>query len=95
MLSFKKNYYFSYKIVIKFADVDTQLQSKTVLQQALLDRVIIALNLEPSTPKWLNQVHMEAWKRGVKTLYYMRTESVLRGDIAAAAMDPSCVSCDG
>ena len=46
-------------------------------------------------PKWINQVTMEAWKQGVKTLYYMRTESVLRGDIATKAMDPDCVSCDG
>ena len=46
-------------------------------------------------PKWINQVHMEAWKLGIKTLYYMRTESVLRGDIATRAMDPNCVSCDG
>lgn len=46
-------------------------------------------------PKWINQVHLEAWKQGVKTLYYMRTESVLRGDIAAQAMNPDCVSCDG
>ena len=33
------------------------------------------------TPKWINQVTMEVWKQGIKTLYYMRTESVLRGDI--------------
>ncbi len=48
-----------------------------------------------ATPKWINQVHMEAWRDGIKTLYYMRTESVLRGDIAARAMDPTCQSCDG
>jgi len=45
-------------------------------------------------PRWINQVHMEAWKQGIKTLYYMRTESVLRGDIAAKAMDPDCLSCE-
>ena len=33
--------------------------------------------------------------QGIKTLYYTRTESVLRGDIAAQAMDPSCLACDG
>jgi len=58
----------------------------------------VSLNLafpSQATPKWLNQVHMEAWKQGVKTLYYTRTESVLRGDIAAQAMDPDCLSCDG
>ena len=67
------------------------------IRQDYIDQSV-SLNLafpSESTPKWLNQVHMEAWKRGVKTLYYMRTESVLRGDIAAAAMDPSCISCDG
>ena len=46
------------------------------------------------SPKWINQVHMEAWKLGIKTLYYMRTESVLRGDIAQAAMI-DCEACDG
>ena len=53
------------KIVIKFADVDTQLQSKTILQQALLDRVIIALNLEPSTPKWLKDLGGNPVKLGL------------------------------
>ena len=33
------------KIVIKLNDVDTQLSSKTILQNALLDKVIIALFL--------------------------------------------------
>jgi ribonucleotide reductase alpha subunit len=37
---------------------------------------------------------MEAWNQGIKTLYYMRTESVLRGDIAAKAME-ECISCEG
>jgi ribonucleotide reductase alpha subunit len=46
-------------------------------------------------PKWINMVHLEAWKQGVKTLYYMRTESVLRGDIAAKAMDEQCINCEG
>ena len=45
-------------------------------------------------PKFINQVHLEAYKQGIKTLYYMRTESVLRGDIAARATD-DCLSCDG
>ena len=58
----------------------------------------VSLNLafpSEATPKWMNMVHLEAWKQGVKTLYYTRTESVLRGDIAAQAMDPDCISCDG
>jgi ribonucleoside-diphosphate reductase alpha chain len=67
------------------------------IRQQYIDQAV-SLNLAfPATasPKWINQVHMEAWKQGVKTLYYMRTESVLRGDIAAKAMDENCVSCEG
>ena len=67
------------------------------IRQDYIDQSV-SLNLafpSEATPRWINQVHIEAWKRGIKTLYYMRTESVLRGDIAAAAMDPNCLSCDG
>jgi len=67
------------------------------IRQDYIDQSV-SLNLafpSEAPPRWLNQVHIEAWKRGIKTLYYTRTESVLRGDIAAAAMDPDCLSCDG
>jgi ribonucleoside-diphosphate reductase alpha chain len=42
-----------------------------------------SLNLffpENADPSYFNQVHIEAWKQGLKTLYYCRTSSVLRGD---------------
>lgn len=57
-----------------------------------------SLNLafpKEAEPKFINQVHLEAYDQGIKTLYYMRTESVLRGDIASSATDPDCLSCDG
>ena len=66
------------------------------IRQQYIDQAV-SLNLafpKEASPKWINQVHLEAWKQGIKTLYYMRTESVLRGDIAAKAME-ECVSCDG
>ena len=53
------------KLVIKFNDVDTQLSSKTVLQNNLLDRVVIALFLEPSTPKWLKNLGASPVKLGL------------------------------
>ena len=53
------------KIVIKFKDVETQLSSKTILQNALLDRVIIALFLEPSTPQWLKDIGANPVKLGL------------------------------
>ena len=74
-----------------------ELVKQAGIRQQYVDQSV-SLNLAfPSevSPKWINQIHIEAWKQGIKTLYYMRTESVLRGDIAARAMDPDCVSCDG
>ena len=74
-----------------------ELVNQAGIRQDYIDQSV-SLNLafpSVSEPKWINQVHLEAWKRGIKTLYYMRTESVLRGDIAASAMDPDCLSCDG
>ena len=74
-----------------------ELVNQAGLRQQYVDQSV-SLNLafpSEATPKWINKVHMDAWKNGVKTLYYMRTESVLRGDLAAKAMDESCIACDG
>lgn len=67
------------------------------IRQQYVDQAV-SLNLAFPTeaePKFINQVHLEAYEQGIKTLYYMRTESVLRGDIAQSAIDPDCLSCDG
>ena len=90
---------FSIKDVYKtFKEINQlDLVKQAGIRQQYIDQAV-SLNLAfPSVtePKWINQVHMEAWKQGIKTLYYMRTESVLRGDIAARATDPNCVSCEG
>ena len=53
------------KIVIKFSSLENQLESKTILQNALLDRVIIALNLEPTTPTWLKDLGGRPVKLGL------------------------------
>ena len=53
------------KIVIKFDSLDDQLDSKTILQNKLLDKVIIALNLEPSTPDWLKNIGGQPLKLGL------------------------------
>ena len=74
-----------------------ELVNQAGIRQQYIDQSV-SLNLafpSEASPKWINQVHMQAWKNGIKTLYYMRTESVLRGDIAQQAMDPDCLSCDG
>ena len=74
-----------------------ELVGQAGIRQQYIDQAV-SLNLAfpaQADPKFINKVHLEAHKKGIKTLYYMRTESVLRGDIAEAAMDENCISCDG
>ncbi len=52
-------------IVAKFFSIEDQLSAKTVLQRALLDKAIIALNLEPSTPQWLKDIGGRPLKLGL------------------------------
>ncbi len=74
-------------------------QLELVRQSAIRQRYIdqtqsLNLSFDPNdSPKWINQVHMEAWKLGIKTLYYLRTDSVIKGDLGSRQSE--CVSCDG
>jgi ribonucleoside-diphosphate reductase alpha chain len=57
-----------------------------------------SLNLffDPRTSgKWINNVHMEAWKSGIKTLYYMRTSSILSADVLNRVQSEDCAACEG
>ncbi len=46
--------------------------------------------------KWVNQVHIEAWKLGLKSLYYFRSESILRADSKQQRdLYSECIACEG
>ena len=65
------------------------------IRQKYVDQAI-SLNLmfDPEdSPKYISDVHKLAWKEGIKTLYYMRSESILRGD--TISRNDECVSCEG
>ena len=65
-----------------------------IRQQYVDQAVSLNLCFDPNdTPRWMSEVHKEAHKVGVKTLYYLRTESVLRGDNLDRTA--SCVACEG
>lgn len=95
----QKTEYISLKDIFKtFKEINQlELVRQAGVRQQYVDQAV-SLNLafpKEASPKFINQVHLEAYEQGIKTLYYMRTESVLRGDIATQAMDPDCLSCDG
>ena len=84
------------EIFLTFSEVN---QLELVRQAAIRQRYIdqtqsLNLSFDPTdSPKWINQCHIEAWKLGVKTLYYLRTDSVVKGDLGSRTAE--CVSCDG
>ena len=46
--------------------------------------------------KYINDVHLEAWRSGIKSLYYLKTESPLKGDTVYIDKDSGeCLSCEG
>ena len=84
------------EVFLTFAETNQlALVQQAAVRQKYIDQTQ-SLNLAfapTDSPKWINQVHLEAWKLGVKTLYYLRTDSVIKGDLGSRTVD--CVSCDG
>jgi ribonucleoside-diphosphate reductase alpha chain len=84
------------EIFLTFSEIN---QLELVRQAAMRQRYIdqtqsLNLSFDPNDePRWINQVHLEAWKLGVKTLYYLRSDSVIKGDLGSRKAE--CVSCDG
>jgi ribonucleoside-diphosphate reductase alpha chain len=84
------------ELFLTFSEIN---QLELVRQAAIRQRYIdqtqsLNLSFDPNdSPKWINQVHFESWKLGVKTLYYLRTDSVIKGDLGSRMAD--CVACDG
>jgi len=83
------------KVFETFKEINQlEIVRQNAIRQQYVDQAI-SLNLcfDPNdTPKWISQVHKEAHKLGIKTLYYLRTESVLRGDNLDRLAD--CVACE-
>ena len=51
-----------------------------------------------ATPKYMSDVAKEAWKSGLKSLYYCRTSSVLKADSGSRGYErkvEECVWCEG
>jgi ribonucleoside-diphosphate reductase alpha chain len=84
------------EVFLTFKEINQlEIVKQNGIRQEYVDQAIsLNLTFDPNdTPKWISQVHKEAWKQGVKTLYYLRTEGVLRGDNLQRLSD--CVSCEG
>jgi len=86
-----------------------EINQHSIVQQAAQRQVYIdqaqSINLFFNIPsneieakaiaKYMNNVHIEAWQLGVKSLYYLKTDSPLKGDVIAVEKDGTCLSCQG
>jgi ribonucleoside-diphosphate reductase alpha chain len=78
------------KEINQFALIRQAAQRQKWIDQGQSLNLFFALNADP---KYIHEVHMEAWKTGLKGLYYCRTESVLRSDLATRTAD-ECQACE-
>jgi ribonucleoside-diphosphate reductase alpha chain len=84
------------EIFLTFKEINPyEIVRQNGIRQKYVDQAIsLNLTFDPSdSPKYISDVHKLAWKEGIKTLYYMRSESILRGD--AIQRDDNCVACEG
>ncbi len=48
------------------------------------------------SPQFFHEVHLAAWQKGLKSLYYVRTGTVIKGDVASRSEEEvDCVACSG
>lgn len=75
-----------------------ELVKQACLRQKYIDQGQ-SINLaffQDAPAKFINQVHIEAWKGGLKSLYYLRSESVLRADSKTQRdLYSECLMCEG
>ena len=45
-------------------------------------------------PKWFSKCHITAWEEGIKSLYYVRTESILSRNMNQNTFS-DCIMCEG
>jgi len=84
------------ELFLTFPEINQlELVRQAAIRQRYIDQTQ-SLNLSfdvNDSPKWINQVHLEGWKLGIKTFYYLRTDSVIKGDLGSRMAN--CISCDG
>jgi ribonucleoside-diphosphate reductase alpha chain len=76
----------------QFALVRQAAQRQKWIDQSQSLNLFFPANVDPT---YFHKVHMEAWKTGVKSLYYCRTSSVLKGDSSSRFNSADdCTSCE-
>lgn len=87
----EKEVFLTAKEINQFAIINQAAQRQKWIDQGQSVNLFFGTN---SDPKYIHEVHMEAWRKGMKGLYYCRTESVLKADSVFRSKD-ECKACEG
>lgn len=85
------------EIFLTFNEINQlKLVEQAAVRQQYIDQAQ-SLNLAfdiHEDPKFINAVHTTAWKLGIKSLYYVNTSNIIKGDFGSRT-SLECLSCDG
>lgn len=86
----EKQVFLTAREISQFAVVKQAIQRQKWVDQAQSVNLFFATN---SLPKYIHQVHIAAWEGGLKTLYYLRSDGVIKGDLASRS-EIECKACE-
>jgi ribonucleoside-diphosphate reductase alpha chain len=87
----EKEVFLTAKEINQYAIIKQASQRQKWIDQGQSVNLFFASN---SNPKYINGVHLSAWKEGLKSLYYFRSSSPLRADMASRE-ESECKACEG
>lgn len=87
----QKEVFLTAREINQYAIVKQASQRQKFIDQGQSVNLFFGANADP---KYIHGVHMEAWETGLKSLYYFRTEGVIRGDLASRSKE-ECAACEG
>ena len=86
----QKEIFLTAREINQHAIVNQAAQRQKFIDQGQSINLFFAAN---SDPKYIHEVHMAAWEKGLKALYYCRSEGVIQGDLASRTKE-ECVACE-
>jgi ribonucleoside-diphosphate reductase alpha chain len=87
----EKDVFLTAREINQHAIINQASQRQKYIDQGQSINLFFAAN---SDPKYIHNVHLQAWSSGLKSLYYLRSEGVIKGDLASRSKD-ECKACEG
>lgn len=90
----EKDIYMTAREINQFVIITQAADRQKYIDQSQSINLFFPIN---ATPKYMSDIAKEAWRQGVKTLYYCRTSAVIKGDMASRGYErkvEECVWCE-